>query len=78
MDIAEKNICEVCNVDESVGVGASPLAPWSFAYCKKCWQNNAQPLWVIKAAIEMECGGGLDGITYYENGKYKECSCLLK
>ena len=78
MDTTKKPICEVCNTHESVGVGASPLAPWSFAYCKECLKNNAQPQWVIKATIEMECEGGLNGITYYENGKYKEYSCLLK
>jgi hypothetical protein len=73
-----KDQCDVCvrEVDEIVGVAASCLGPVSFAFCRECLNNSAEPKDMIEFTID-SCGGldevrpeVLDSITYFEDGKY--------
>lgn len=45
----ENLICEVCNINEAIGVAAIPGIPMSVAYCKDCLEKDSHPLWALIA-----------------------------
>jgi hypothetical protein len=53
------SICDVCGERPSLGVGAMPGVPISFAYCKDCLRANAHPYAIVVANTAML--GGMDG-----------------
>ena len=48
--------CAVCDNEPAVGVASSPLAPYSVAYGRRCLDENAEPLWLVHATIELVGG----------------------
>jgi hypothetical protein len=64
--------CDVCGIEESVGVYSVPGVPISMAYCKTCLQENAHP-WGILVA-QAACLGGLSNAHEYFI-EMIECTC---
>lgn len=70
-------ICDVCRSEPAVGVAASPLAPMSQAYGRECLRQEAEPLWLVHATIDL-CGGPehinewVKEIRSYKDGRYIE------
>lgn len=70
-----KLMCEVCKKNEAVGVANCSLAqPVSHAYCKKCLQEQADPLWCFCAVLELvgleHLAGWVNQVRSYKDGKY--------
>lgn len=57
------NDCEVCHKEPSVGVGAMPGVPASFAYGRKCLEANAHPYDMV--VINTAMLGGLDDVAQW-------------
>ena len=49
MDIRQ---CDCCGRTREVGVASSQLGGVSFAYCKECLNNNAEPASMVNSTIE--------------------------
>lgn len=49
----QSDLCDVCGNGPSIGVGAMPGIPASFAYCKECIQANAHPYAIVVAYTAM-------------------------
>ena len=47
-----KQPCECCGVFQSIGVYSSTLGPISLAYCKRCIQFGAEPLWLVEFTLD--------------------------
>lgn len=69
--------CDVCGNTSEVGIYGSSLGPASFAYCKGCIRRNAEPLWMVMAAI-FRAGGLANAelkdfadLTTFHNGDYR-------
>lgn len=52
--------CDVCGKNESIGVYASSCGPISFAYCKKCALEGAEPYGAIVSYISGAVSKGED------------------
>ena len=68
--------CDCCNRVREVDVYSSSLGAVSFAYCKECSNNNAEPKMIIISTIEMLYGDVAEwvlNLNYYdtEEQKYK-------
>lgn len=67
--------CEVCGLEDAVGVASVPAIPYSAAYGRECLRRGADPYWIVRANIAC-CGGPehvaewvLDGMTWLD-GEY--------
>ena len=75
--------CDCCLREREVDVYSSSLGAVSFAYCKECSNNNAEPKGIIVSTIEMLGGDVAEwvlNLTYYdtEEQKYKSAKELKK
>jgi hypothetical protein len=71
----EKLMCEVCGLEQAVGVACSPLGAVSLAYGRNCLNFGADALWMIDATIDCCCGpehmaSWFWGMMTYKDGKY--------
>jgi len=65
--------CNVCEVNEPVGVACSGLGPVSFTYCKTCLEMNAEPLMMMDATFEIigpDVANHVKKCTTYVDGEY--------
>ena len=48
----EKLMCEVCKINEAIGVASCLCAqPMSLAYCQTCLVYSADALWLVMATV---------------------------
>lgn len=75
-------VCDVCLSHPPIGVACSQLGAVSFAYCRECLDNNAEPksmcrsLLLTVSDIE-EIHPEYRGIKYFEDGEYRTLETLL-
>jgi hypothetical protein len=65
--------CEVCKENEAIGVASSCLGPMSNAYCKRCLEHQAEPLWMFECTLEEvgeEVAEWVKQLTTYIDGTY--------
>jgi hypothetical protein len=69
--------CDVCHVQEPIGVASSGLGPMSLAYCRECAERGAEEEGMVLFTL-WNCDGDLDnladwakeGITVFKDGEY--------
>jgi len=67
--------CEVCQLNDSIGVACSALGPVSMAFCKTCLEKNAESVGMIEYTLDA-CGGPDDVADWvkqlktYKDGQY--------
>lgn len=54
-ELARPGVCQVCGSNRPVAVFSSSMGACSFAYCKTCWANHAEPYEAMVAYIS--CAG---------------------
>jgi hypothetical protein len=68
------NACDVCGTEEDiVGVASSGLGPISFCFCKKCIIQNAEPISMFEATLEIVGKEVAEHVTLcrtFKDGKY--------
>lgn len=47
-----KLVCSVCRENEALGVAASPLAPVSLSYCRRCLDHGADAEFLFQWAFD--------------------------
>lgn len=72
-------VCQVCgggSGEEALGVAGSTLGPVSFAYCRPCLEQGAEPCRPLRLLVLWDCGG-LEGcaewvryLTTWHEGRY--------
>lgn len=66
--------CDVCGTKEDIaGVASSGLAPMSFCFCRKCLMQNAEPICMFEATLEIvgtEVAGHVREMRTFKDGKY--------
>src|SRR5919109_204932 len=53
-------MCDVCGKRTPIGVAASSIGPMSFAYCRSCLEERAEPYFMVVTTLAC-CGGRLEG-----------------
>ena len=77
------DVCDVCGHQGNTQVACSTLGAFSFAYCPRCLEANAEPKWMLELTIDV-CGGSEQmadwfwRTTYYEDGQYQSATELRK
>ena len=67
----KKNRCQVCEINDSYKTTYSPLGTVSFAYCKKCFDNMAEPFAVLKTYWNKRKKHiNLEHLSTFHNGEY--------
>lgn len=68
------DICDVCgSKDDISGVASSSLAPMSFCFCRKCLMQNAEPICMFDATLEIvgtEVAEHVRQAKTFKDGKY--------
>ena len=73
--------CDICGREDEVQVFASQLGAVSFAYCKECFSESAEPKGIIEGTIELSEGNVAPWVLqlhYYdrETGEYVSAKVL--
>ena len=69
----KKPICEICNINVSIGVASSTLGPMSMAMCSTCVENHAEPEWLFKYILKETKGNvseHVQDLSTFVDGKY--------
>lgn len=68
------NTCDVCGTEEEiVGVASSSFGAISFCFCKKCIVQNAEPISMFEATLEIVGKEVAEHVRYartFKDGKY--------
>lgn len=76
--------CNCCNENEAVGVASSSLGPVSFAYCRRCLDEDADCEVMFQVMADMVNGDDTGLADYvkrmktFKNGSYITWSDWLK
>lgn len=65
--------CSVCQINKAEAIITSSLISASYATCKTCYNNMAEPRWIFNYLLEHEDNIKHDYITMfytYHEGKY--------
>ena len=65
--------CEICAVNEAVGVCSSTLGAFSFAICRECIKHNAEPLGMLIGMLkdaQYEVAEWVKKMTTFYEGEY--------
>lgn len=74
------NLCEICGVNESIGVCSSTLGAFSFAICEECMNHDAEPFGMIMGALKdanYEVAEWVKQMTTFHEGKYIDFDAIV-
>src|SRR5262245_15240424 len=76
-------VCNVCGVNNALGVAASHLGPISFAYCRECIAHFAEPEAMFEYLLNEftntdACPAEwLDNLSTFKDGEYQSWTVWL-
>lgn len=75
------NICDCCGRTADAGVASSGLGPISFAWCKQCIEENAEPEFMLEyvwGEIGEDVAGHVKQVKTWKDGAYIKWAEFVK